>query len=209
MKHTKHVKTITYSAIAVAVSIVLLAIARFAQVVDLTVLLLVAVTICIPFCEKLYTAGVLAYVIVAIAAPFVTSKYILSFMFIFWIGPSALVLAGWDRTKYKKYFGMLLAVIILNIAFWCQYALIKKFFFKEFYATTQILIKLKERTSKVGFILLLLGLWHVFTILADYAVLFLYRYIYREIYVKRLHIEEKTESKTILNDGDDTDVFGN
>ena len=47
MKHTKHVKTITYSAIAVAVSIVLLAIARFAQVVDLTVLLLVAVTICI------------------------------------------------------------------------------------------------------------------------------------------------------------------
>ena len=96
MKHTKHVKTITYSAIAVAVSIVLLAIARFAQVVDLTVLLLVAVTICIPFCEKLYTAGVLAYVIVATAAPFVTSKYILSFMFIFWIGPSALVLAGWD-----------------------------------------------------------------------------------------------------------------
>ena len=60
MKHTKHVKTITYSAIAVAVSIVLLAIARFAQVVDLTVLLLVAVTICIPFCEKLYTAGVLS-----------------------------------------------------------------------------------------------------------------------------------------------------
>ena len=52
MKHTKHVKTITYSAIAVAVSIVLLAIARFAQVVDLTVLLLVAVIICIPFCNN-------------------------------------------------------------------------------------------------------------------------------------------------------------
>lgn len=208
MKHTKHVKTITYSAIAVAVSIVLLAIARFAQVVDLTVLLLVAVIICIPFCEQLYAAGVLAYVIVAVAAPFVTGKYILSFMFVFWIGPSALVLAGWERTKYKKYFGILLAVVILNVAFWCQYALIKHFFFKEFYATTQILIKLKQKTSKVGFILLLLGLWHVFTILADYAVLFLYRYIYREIYVKRLHVEDNSEKKTILND-DDTDVFDN
>lgn len=208
MKHTKHVKTITYSAIAVAVSIVLLAIARFAQVVDLTVLLLVAVIICIPFCEQLYVAGVLAYVIVAVAAPFVTGKYILSFMFVFWIGPSALVLAGWERTKYKKYFGILLVVVILNVAFWCQYALIKHFFFKEFYATTQILIKLKQKTSKVGFILLLLGLWHVFTILADYAVLFLYRYIYREIYVKRLHVEDNSEKKTILND-DETDVFDN
>lgn len=208
MKHTKHIKTITYSAIAVAVSIVLLAIARFAQVVDLTVLLLVAVTICIPFCEKLYVAGVLAYVVVAVAAPFVTGKYILSFMFVFWIGPSALVLAGWERTKYKKYFGILLAVVILNVAFWCLYALIKHFFFKEFYATTQILIKLKQKTSKVGFILLLLGLWHVFTILADYAVLFLYRYIYREIYVKRLHVEDNSEKKTILND-DETDVFDN
>lgn len=34
----------------------------------------------------------------------------------------ALVLAGWERTKYKKYFGILLAVVILNVAFWCQYA---------------------------------------------------------------------------------------
>ena len=129
-------------------------------------------------------------------------------MFVFWIGPSALVLAGWERTRYKKYFGILLAVVILNVAFWCQYALIKHFFFKEFYATTQVLMKLKQKTSKAGFILLLLGLWHVFTILADYAVLFLYRYIYREIYVKRLHVEDNSEKKIILND-DETDVFDN
>ena len=104
MKHTKHVKTITYSAIAVAVSIVLLAIARFAQVVDLTVLLLVAFIICIPFSEQLYAAGVLAYVIVAVAAPFVTGKYILSFMFVF-LDWTECIGAGWmGENKIQKIF---------------------------------------------------------------------------------------------------------
>lgn len=196
MKNAERIKSITYAGLMISISLVFLGFARFFQVIDLTILFIIASAVCFPLCEKRYFSAIVSYIVVATVSPFITGKPLLSFLYIIWLGPASIAMIIWDKTKYKKYLGIFIALVINNIAFWALYGIIKKFFLKDFYATTEIIKRIEERTNKVGFIFTLMFIWNVFTFITNYAILFFHRFLDYEIFTKRLQRSKEVKEKT-------------
>lgn len=205
MKNIERIKSVTYAALMIAISLVFLTFARFFQVIDLTILFIVATAVCFPLCEKRYFSAVVSYIVVAIVSPFVTGKLLLSFLYIVWLGPASIFMIIWDKTKHKKYLGFIIAFVMTNAAFWILYGIIKKFFLNELYATSSILKRIEEKTSKVGFIGVLVFAWNVFTLITNYAILLFHRFLNYEIFTKRLQrkIEGQVEEEKKVFEEDD------